>query len=142
MSRFATANPPPRNRRFASTSRFCRGNEGCVAYDFQLSGIEHPANLDVKLYIYISGEDNPVLSTLDSQRLYRLLEDLLFRLTSFSLLQRPPLPRFSFAHRRRLCRCSNYYHRRCPETVTRRTPVFQGNHWKQLSREREREVEG
>lgn len=31
----------------------------------------------------IYGEDNPLLSSLDSQRLYRLFEDLLFRSTSF-----------------------------------------------------------
>lgn len=98
------------NPRFTSLSME-RGSWSGVRIRF--SGIEHPANLHVKLYIYIyiSGEDNPVLSTLDSQRLYRLLEDLLFRLTSFSLLL-PSLA--SLSHRR--TRCSNYYrHFRCPE---------------------------
>lgn len=109
---FETANPPRRKRVESKVyipldgARLVERRTNTI-FRYRTSG-QPPRQT---IYIYISGEDNPVLSTLDSQRLYRLLEDLLFRLTSFFLLL-PSLA--SLSHRR--TRCSNYYrHFRCPE---------------------------
>lgn len=113
MSRFETANPSlPRRRRkrveskvYIPTSRSYRWNEGLRRVRIRFSALRYRTSGQppTSNYIYIyPGEDNPVLSALDSQRLCRLLEDLLFRSTSFLLPPpAPPLPRFPFTQTRR-----------------------------------------
>lgn len=120
LQEFTRARVSIRNREsFSSSEEEARGIQGLhphvpilsmergfaprtnTIFSSQVSNIRPTSN--VKLYIYIyPGEDNPVLSALDSQRLCRLLEDLLFRSTSFLLPPpAPPLPRFPFTQTRR-----------------------------------------